>query len=324
MFSLSPSQSYSLLRRHKILLQQFKQSKHSIMNKDRSKLRGFLPVIILALCAGISIYSLMSARINQTPTILSINKRLVHLDGASNFRDIGGYQTEDDRLIKTGVIYRSDKLSKLTNADIQRLKSLNLTQIIDLRSELEIKIHKDRKPEWISEIKHHQVGNEAVDPDDYTRKVLTGYYTADSYREMMINGYRQMILEGKSYIPAILNELVNEQGASVYHCAGGKDRTGIITAVLLKALGASNETIISDYLLTAHYRKADMEKKYKKLKSLSTHIDDKLIASMWPNKDYINSGLQTIEELGGIQQYLMHYLGVDEMTILRLKNKMLN
>jgi protein-tyrosine phosphatase len=168
------------------------------------------------------------------------------LDGASNFRDLGGYRTVDKRVVRNGMVFRSGALHALTDADHDRLRALGVRVAVDLRP-----------PE-----------EQAAEPTNppFLRIVpvplLRGERTSD--RSALANGegylrdrYTEIVLDRASDIGTIFGWLARQDGLpAVIHCAAGKDRTGVVSALLLLALGVEEPTVLDDYELTSEYAAA--------------------------------------------------------------------
>ena len=249
--------------------------------------------------------------------------RFYKLEGVGNFRDIGGLKTKDGKTVKKGQVFRSSKLTTLTNQDIETLKDLGITKVIDLRSNSEL----DKEPENLpSQFKylHRRVGKDDLDVNAFQKKFISGYWNGESFTQYMIEGNRQMITEGDFHFPNILRDIANNPGATVYHCAGGKDRTGVITAVLLKLLHVPNESIINDYLSTNIQQKEHYRLKEKKLKEYSKNsLDPKIYEAQKAHRAYIVEALNTIDDTyGGIENYFYNHLKLDSTTYKKLKNKL--
>jgi protein-tyrosine phosphatase len=173
--------------------------------------------------------------------------RLIPLDGAFNFRDLGGYPGTGGTVTRWGMLFRSDTLHELSRSDVALLRSMGLTTIIDLRTprELEQTGRGPLAPEPIA-YRHLSVirdgggggaDGEAVaapDVDDLTERYL--WY-------LEVGG------------PALAEALsVLGQPTSyplVFHCAAGKDRTGVLAALVLDLCGVAPAVIVDDYIITA-------------------------------------------------------------------------
>jgi protein-tyrosine phosphatase len=251
--------------------------------------------------------------------------RVVKLKGAHNFRDVGGLKNKDGRLVKTGLLYRSDKLTDLSDGDLVKLEMLSVNLVLDLRSIHEINLKADRMPRG-ARFLHRQIGHEAVDPVEFTRDLLSGKWTGHEFQQYMKDGNSKMVIEGKSVFPLIIRDIIsNKEGATVFHCAGGKDRTGVVTALILSILDVPREVIFQDYLYTNIQRKDEFVEKFSKLKKVTNNsIKNDLLVAMKAHKAYLKSAFDTIDnEFGGVDKYVKSYLGITEKEIQLLREKML-
>ena len=165
----------------------------------------------------------------------------VELEGCSNFRDLGGYRLNGGGTTKSGVLYRADCLSKLTGSDIEKLGELGIACVIDLRHEEEI--NKTGHPvKNVGGIAYHNVQLvDGVNSNDL--KSLLPQSLSEMYADLADNA------GGK--IAEIFRIILNHKvGGVVFHCAAGKDRTGVVAALLLLLAGAEETEILFDYSIT--------------------------------------------------------------------------
>ncbi|MBC1499471.1 tyrosine-protein phosphatase [Listeria weihenstephanensis] len=179
-----------------------------------------------------------------------IGERIIPLEGCFNFRDMGGYTNEAGKTVKWGQLYRSSLLTNLTPKDQDALEAMGIKWICDLRSTSEIAAKPS--PE-LANIKNRHIpigtakneSNETqkIDiPDDHrVYEPLMG----ESYRVFVqsINGFREIF----DYI------IEKKELPFLFHCTAGKDRTGVLGALLLKLLDIPEKTILADYELTNQY-----------------------------------------------------------------------
>jgi protein-tyrosine phosphatase len=168
-------------------------------------------------------------------------ERLIELGGATNFRDVGGYPTADGRRTRWRSLFRADGLSRLTDADLQVMGDLGLRTVIDLRSSYELEQGRfpvDRVPVAFH---HFPLLNELPDPE---RFAMTPGMLGLQYREMardaapqIASALRVLVMPGT--LPAVI------------HCTAGKDRTGVLVAVVLSLLGVPDKTVVGDYAHSA-------------------------------------------------------------------------
>jgi len=169
--------------------------------------------------------------------------RNIPLAGCFNFRDLGGYPTADGRQLAWRRIFRSDGLQNLSEDDIELLRdNLRLQEIIDLRSSHELNADGRGRLEETA-IRFHHVplfdGGSGV--------------SAQTPRDMKLDElYFGLLDRAQTPVAKTVEIIANteDKASAVYHCAAGKDRTGVISAVLLSLLGVEDELIVADYALT--------------------------------------------------------------------------
>ena len=165
--------------------------------------------------------------------------RLIDLEGCLNFRDLGGYPTGDGRTIRWRRLFRSDGLHHLTAADVRRLREeLCLGHVIDLRSTSELEAE-GRGPLEQEAVRFHHL------------PLFDGAIraTAEATASVATLADRYFLLAefAREAIARIVTVLAEADEPAVYHCAAGKDRTGVISAVVLGLLGVRDEIIVADY-----------------------------------------------------------------------------
>jgi len=170
--------------------------------------------------------------------------RTLGFEGCVNFRDLGGYRTADGRMVAWRTLFRADGLNKLTDADILLMTDLGLATVIDLRTLDEA----------------HQRGSFPVDrvPVSYVGLPLTDVLPAtedlpDWGEAAYVAGrYGAMVSEGGPMLTQAIQTLATGAALpAVMHCSAGKDRTGVLSALILAFLGVPDETIVADYALSA-------------------------------------------------------------------------
>ncbi|MNJ98604.1 Tyrosine-protein phosphatase precursor [compost metagenome] len=171
------------------------------------------------------------------------------LQGAINFRDMGGLPTVDGRRLKNKFFYRSGSLSRLTEADCQHLESLAITHVIDYRDVHES--DKDRDILWKG------VNYECCPANPASHAVTAA--VGDLFTEERLNSlpmnfmetlYQQLPFTNSAYQRLFQKTADLTSGALLQHCAVGKDRTGVGSALLLSCLGVTKEAVLEDYLKT--------------------------------------------------------------------------
>ncbi|MEI5985233.1 MULTISPECIES: tyrosine-protein phosphatase [Sphingobacterium] len=245
-------------------------------------------------------------------------KRLAPVEGAMNFRDIGGYKTMDGKEVVWGKIFRSDAINKLTEKDVSWMDKQGLHTVIDLRGEAEAKTAPDR----------------LANGTDYTLspagsdKLPTANDMADMFKkkDYLLNFYAEGIdYYGKKYRPVFVKLLALEaDGAMMYHCTGGRDRTGMQTALILHVLGVPYETIEADYLASNIYLARrpnggfDKQKIAKALGMTEKEIDEKLALTPQTLASFFNA---IKKKYGTVENFLQEEMSIGPKEIAHLRAK---
>jgi len=165
----------------------------------------------------------------------------IELDGCFNFRDLGGYRTRDGGQMRTGRVYRSDGLHHLSGGDVDLLcGELQLGLVIDLRSLDEV------EEDGVGRIGERAVVQSLpLFPHARSSKARTqaGVDMPSDMGEL----YYLMLMAASDPIAEVVRMLSSADAPSVFHCSAGKDRTGIISALLLSLIDVPEETIVADY-----------------------------------------------------------------------------
>lgn len=180
---------------------------------------------------------------------LPLAERFLPVTRSFNFRDIGGYATADGRFTRWGQVYRSGSLSALSPEDQAYLRGLGLRLVCDLRSPAEVSQSPDRLPEdegmvaWQRPLHSQQSSREQV------RALRRHRHTMDG---LLFHFYTDVIIEQNAAQVGEILTAVAEEGKRplLIHCAAGKDRTGMVIALLLLLLGVPEETVLADYSLS--------------------------------------------------------------------------
>ena len=165
----------------------------------------------------------------------------IDLEGCYNFRDLGGYRTRDGRRFRTGRVFRSDGLQHLTARDLKRLAGeIGLGTVIDLRSDAEVE-DTGRGPIVKQTTLHHiPLFTGSFSGGDTSRRAFDRVANMGELYFLMLGFAREPIAQ-------VVRVLADSEAPAVFHCAAGKDRTGVISAVLLSLLGVPPQTIVADY-----------------------------------------------------------------------------
>jgi protein-tyrosine phosphatase len=170
--------------------------------------------------------------------------RILPMTGASNFRDLGGFPTSDGGSTRWGRLFRSDTLHELTPGDVAALRDLGLKTVIDLRTNTEVEL-----------TGRGLLGAEAaayfhlsvIDEDGGEGRGIPAPTDDD-----ISNRYLWYLEIGRDALSKALMLIGDPANYPlVFHCAAGKDRTGVLAALVLDIAGVERESIVEDYVLTA-------------------------------------------------------------------------
>jgi protein-tyrosine phosphatase len=176
-----------------------------------------------------------------------VAERRVPFDGITNLRDLGGYPTGDAGATRWGRVFRADALHKLTADDLDAFDELGVRTVYDLRGDVE----RAEFPGPVPSLHVSIVGR----PRDAERPPPKADMTTREGEEMLRDVYVGALTHSAIEIGSIMRGLADpDRAPAVFHCHGGKDRTGIVAAVLLLALGVERDTVLDDYEATSRYR----------------------------------------------------------------------
>ena len=255
---------------------------------------------------------------------IMISDRRVPLEGAVNFRDLGGYETGNGRRIKWGQVFRSDNLGRLTDRDISFLQRIGIRKVCDFRTPAEAKKRPDRYPETgRNRYLHLPIQHGEYDPAGTFERIKKG--DIDWMTEaFMINGYIRNIDDFAGVWSTFFKTLADDSNRPlVFHCTGGKDRAGVCAALVLLTLGVPEETVIHDHGLSNLYIAAVLEKIYDQIRSYGVD-PDQIAPYFTAPKNAIVAVVRHIRQTyGSAAGYLINKAGVDKRVILQLKEDLL-
>ncbi|MBK9927822.1 MAG: tyrosine-protein phosphatase [Anaerolineales bacterium] len=259
----------------------------------------------------------------MTAKAVNTKNRRLPFSGAKNFRDLGGYPTANGKTLRWGMLYRSDGLHTLTNADQKLLSTLSLDRIIDFRAGWEKENRSDRLPVGMNirqvEIPILDSSTEAW--HNSNKEMAKGLKKTDPYKHMI----QTNIELGTRFTPEMkkfMQEVFSAQGKPVlFHCSAGKDRTGFASAILLRMLGVSQETIMEDYLLTNQYLIPGYRWNLLFVRLMwGKLLLEKVKGFLAADPSYLSAAFEAIDrEYGSFDNYIRDGLGLGEEDIERLK-----
>jgi protein-tyrosine phosphatase len=239
---------------------------------------------------------------------------LIDLDGCLNFRDLGGYPTDDGRRLRWRQLFRSDALHHLSAGDVRRLRDeLRVGDIVDLRSTGELDAD-GRGPLGAEPVRFHHlplfdgaVREQAAAADDVTTLADRYFLLAEFARDT---------------IARVVTVLAEAPGPALYHCAAGKDRTGVISAVVLGIVGVRDDIIVADYAASQENLDAIIER------LLATKGYQDMLAALPPDTMHAEPEtmltlLARIRDKYGSMRAYAGTAGVAETTLRQLETRLL-
>ncbi len=256
------------------------------------------------------------------------------LEGAHNVRDIGGYSTADGKTVAWGRVFRADSLDSLTPDDQRAVADANVGTVVDFRGADEIaKSGVDQVPESI-DVVNIPLLDESTQA--LSEAIQTAMTTGDPavMQEMLGDGKAERIgdegfvvqldqPETMAGYADTMRLIADSDGALVYHCTAGKDRTGMMTALLLGLLGVPDDTIVDDFVLSNEFNREHNEETYAFLASKGVDIDlirpltEQSASKIQPVLDAVNN------EYGGWDGFATTVLGLDGDTVTKLRDTLL-
>jgi protein-tyrosine phosphatase len=253
---------------------------------------------------------------------LVIADRSLHLSTAANFRDAGGYRTADGRWVRMGLVYRSNGLEHLTDAELDEIDQLHIKLVCDLRTAEEIQKGPDRVPQGVQDISADVLADDA----DLLHAVMSGSplppardgAPAEGLEERIYRDFVRLPSAQKAY-RALFERLADPaQLPTVFHCTAGKDRTGWAQAVLLTLLGVPHATVVSDYVLTNEYLQGAA------LNSVRQSVNSAAAAKLTANPAALEAAFdQVTRDYGSFDAYLRQGLHLSDAVIASLHKNFL-
>lgn len=241
-----------------------------------------------------------------------MNEERLLLEGVYNFRDIGGKPTLDGGWVRSGRLFRADELSRLTDADLQRLERIGITTVVDFRGVAEkdgvgfLPAAPNRLPEGIVRALALPIDAGAIFSAEILQDVMAGSASQAQLADVMIKTYRQLLCQDEylAQFRAFFALLQQDNAPLVYHCSAGKDRTGVATMLILSALGVPRDIIVEDYMLSARL----LAGKYDRYLQMFPVIHP--LVTVAP--EYLDAAYQQIEATySSVENFLVEVLAVD-------------
>jgi protein-tyrosine phosphatase len=251
------------------------------------------------------------------------HSREIPLQGQSNFRDLGGYQTADGQKVKWGLIYRSGELSELSTQDYAKISRLHIRVVYDLRTAAERK----RAPTaWAAGPVRIMQSPKTPAPFSSMSAEALEQLSPQAAKALMLALYRKMPEQYTPEFETIFHQLLENHAPLLLHCDAGKDRSGVASALILSALGVPRGEVMADYTLTNRYVTSASLARNPADRALLAHLrPDTAAVLVAADPAYLDAAFQSINQhYGSVDAYLASQLGVGPDQRARLRSLLLN
>lgn len=289
----------------------------------RSVLRGYgvvgPSILLLAVLLGLGAPS------------RAADDRFLELGGVRNTRDLGGLETADGRSVRSGSLVRSGEIDHIDQAGRDLLDEMDVETIIDLRTAKEA-AHPAVWPEGTGprRIAVPLMENQTGEIAEMRRRIDSGTATAEWMDQEFRDSFGTIPIEYPDQLRQVFDVLLeNPEGEAVlFHCSGGKDRTGVTTVLVLTALGVTRSEIEKDFLASNVGNDADAASIRKAAKINAARGTEMKPEAVWPalgvRPSYLAHFYETIEgRYGSVDAYLEQALGLTEEDLLVLRARYL-
>jgi protein-tyrosine phosphatase len=248
----------------------------------------------------------------------------IPLEGALNLRDLGGYQADGGHF-RRGIVFRSDNLNTLTDADLAKIDGLGIRSVFDFRGPREIEQQPSRLWSSVSNHVSLPITGDTVQEKTFIERVLAGELTEVRVDEVGANYVTILEDRGDRFAHVLTSIAAEDHSPILFHCTAGKDRTGLAAALIHGLCGVSREDIVHDYGLSDKYRlgprKAELTAQFE-----PHGIDiEPLIPGISAPIEAMQMALDHLEsQHGGIRAYVIKSLGVDERTVDNIRKVLID
>lgn len=251
------------------------------------------------------------------------HERQILVEGARNFRDVGGYRTADGRTVRWGALYRSGSLGGLTSRGMSQIDALGIGAIIDLRTTHERQLDRNN---WLALSDHgywrRDYGHSLGDLKSHFGEGAE--ITVETTRAMMLGAYGRLAREQAEAYRELFARLAGpDRRAVVVNCTAGKDRTGIAAALVLTAIGVPYETVREDFLLSNGAPGMDTLQAALSgpLAALPPEVAQPIIGV---EPEYLDVAFSAMRrDYGSVEAYLRQELGVGPAEVAAIRRRLL-
>ncbi|HTQ92781.1 MAG TPA: tyrosine-protein phosphatase [Streptosporangiaceae bacterium] len=250
----------------------------------------------------------------------------IELDGAVNVRDVGDLPTEDGQKTARARLLRGDNLQDLSAADVRKLvRDIGVTTVVDLRSSNELAAEGPAPLDAVAGVRHahHPVLPEVGSSTDVIADALLARDRMDAIRyppDPVCGHYLGYLEDRPDQVVGALRSIARAEGATLVHCAAGKDRTGVVVALALSVAGVPAEAVVADYAASGERTEAIVAR-LGRSRLYSRDVNGKPAQLHQPRAETMAAFLEEMDaRYGGVASWLAdHGLSAADLAALRVK-----
>lgn len=246
-----------------------------------------------------------------------VDRRVLPLSGVRNARDLGGYASRFGGAVRWGRVYRSGRLDGLSPDDVAVLRSLDLSLVYDLRSARE----RDAAPDTVPSLHVPLIAEGS--PDSFGLDRIVDHASGV---DVLVEMNLALLERSGAEIGAILFSLADRtRTPMLFHCTAGKDRTGLVAALLLDVLGVDREDVLDDYERSAlDHRPAELLASFERFSGWDIP-PEALAGLLAAPREVMSSVLDTLDDrYGGAERYLSEHGAIDRGAIEMIRRLLLH
>lgn len=234
-------------------------------------------------------------------------QRVLEFPALLNARDLGGYPTRDGGRTRWRSVLRSDDLAQLTPEGVQAMADFGIETVVDLRWPQEAELHPSPVPRGLSHIEYRQISLLAATPEQWS--ALIDQCEKEMWKCAVLEHVREELKEVLRFIAA------SSPGPLLFHCVAGKDRTGIIAAMMLALADVEPDAIAYDYAAST----LNLQDAY--IKRYSSAEPAAIIEAVRCPEVGVHNMLAYLEKVGGVVEYL-ESIGLTSAEIAALRARL--
>ena len=248
---------------------------------------------------------------------------LIHLDGLQNVRDLGGYAAADGRRIKSGLIFRGDRLDNLTEQGRKQFLALGVKNVFDLRDFYQAGKYPDPQ---LAGVNIRVTPAEIYSDEEHVLMMTEIPSLTEDQLSWFIARHKSHyinMITAPSALKAVFDSLLSGGAPIYFHCTAGKDRTGVVAALIMETLGVPHETVVADYMLSLKYRRASALKAVDEMfggwpKGLPGELAK---CYLCVDESWLQGTFDTVEKLyGSAEEFVARGLGFGDDGVRRLRS----